>query len=271
MIIETLKNLFKESDKTKSNLNQLLLLGINDYLQKHLYNAEKYADPLKLNRFEYSAFSQNGEDGIIEEIFKRIGTTNKYFIEFGVESGVECNSTYLLHQGWKGLWIEGGKKCVDLINTKFKSKIEAGDLAVLQKFITRENIESLFESAGSPNEPDLLSIDIDGNDFYVWESITKYNPRVVIIEYNGLFKPGVEFKVNYDPNAVWDKSNIFGSSIESLYHLGNKKGYSLVGCCFTGVNAFFVRNDLIKNNFLEPFTTENHYEPQRFFLYKREE
>ncbi|GHT83608.1 hypothetical protein FACS189467_9030 [Bacteroidia bacterium] len=89
-------------------IKSLQQTAIEDYLQKHLYGNDKYLKPNKLNRYEFQAFSQYGEDGIIEEIFNRIGTTNRFFVEFGVEAGVETNSTYLLHKGWNGYWIDGG-------------------------------------------------------------------------------------------------------------------------------------------------------------------
>jgi hypothetical protein len=170
--INNLKSLFKRSEETSIHLQSLMAIEKHNYLAKHLFLSPKYENPLKLNKYEFQAFSQNGEDGIIEEIFKRIGTTNKYFIEFGVENGLECNSLYLLFQNWKGLWIDGSKENAKTIEKKFKGKIESGQLAILDSFITRENIEHLFAKANCPKEPDFLSIDIDRNDYYVWEVIS---------------------------------------------------------------------------------------------------
>ncbi|MDR1653385.1 MAG: hypothetical protein LBS01_07045 [Prevotellaceae bacterium] len=237
-----------------------------DFLQKHLYNNEKYQNPSKLNLHEFSAFSQNGEDGIIEEIFKRIGTTNQFFVEFGTESGVETNSTYLLYKGWKGVFIDGSRKNVEDIHNFFSGVISQSRLQVLCSFITAENIETLLDSADVPKELDFLSIDIDRNDYYVWNAIKAYRPRVVCIEYNAVFRPGCEFVVPYEATSMWDGSSHTGASLESLYKLGIQKGYKLVGCCFAGVNAFFVREDLVKNLFVPPFTPDNHYEPPRYFL-----
>ena len=118
----------------------------------------------------------------------------------------------------------------------------------------------------NPAEPDLLSIDIDRNDWHVWKAITKYRPRVVIVEYNPLYPPGVQFVVPYDGKAVWDGTSRFGASLKSYELLGAEKGYRLAGCVLAGVNAFFVRNDAEGGKFASPYTSENHWEPARYGL-----
>ncbi|MFW2475513.1 MAG: hypothetical protein ACN4EP_01275 [Sediminibacterium sp.] len=256
-------------EQIDSKLNRINMLQVEDYLQTHLYNNPRYNQPDKLNRFEFQAFSQVGDDGIIEEIFKRIGVTNQYFIEFGVEDGTETNSTYLLYKGWKGLWMDGSEANIKAIHQHCSKAIARGDLKAVQAFITAENIEFLFQKAGVPTEPDLLSIDIDRNDLYVWKAINQYKPRVVIVEYNAVFRPGCEFVVDYDAAAMWDGSSNTGASLDAFCKLGESKGYKLVGCCFAGVNAYFVREDLISSHFTGPFTAENHYEPPRYHLYTK--
>lgn len=241
-------------------------IRVQEYLNNNLFNHPKYQSSKRLNRFEYQVFSQNGEDGIIQEIFNRIGLTNKYFIEFGVENGLECNTTNLLYKNWKGLWIEGSKKHYADINMRFSDMITTSNLQVQNAFITAENIESLFQKANAPHEPDLLSIDIDYNDYHVWKAIVNYRPRVVIIEYNSVFRPDTHFVVKYDAGKMWDKTSHFGASLYALEQLGLEKGYKLVGCVFTGSNAFFVRNDLVGDCFEAPYTAVNHYEPNRDFL-----
>lgn len=242
-------------------------LQVDDYLQKNLYHNPRYQAPDKLNRFEFQAFSQFGEDGIIQEIFKRIGTTNRYFVEFGVETGVETNTTYLLYNDWKGLWIDGSEENIQNIRQHFPKTMAKGNLTAIWSFITAENIEQLFKQGNVPVEFDLLSIDIDRNDYYVWEAITSYKPRVVIIEYNSIFRPGCHFVVDYDANAMWDGTSNTSASLEALYQLGLKKGYKLVASSFSGVNAFFVREDLVTDKFTGPFTAENHFESPKYFLY----
>lgn len=267
MYVKLRRTLYLENMDIK--LAHLQGLEIENYLERNLYRNPKYDAPDKLTRFEYQAFSQFGEDGIIREIFRRIGTTNRYFVEFGVEDGSETNSTYLLYKGWKGLWIDGGPENIAAIHRSCPKAIRSGQLVAMESFITAENIESLFARANVPEEFDLLSIDIDRNDYYIWKAITHYRPRVVIIEYNSIFRPGDEFVVEYDPNAMWDKSSNFGASLESMAKLGNEKGYKLVASSFAGLNAFFVREDVMGDHFTGPFTAENHYEEPRYFLYTK--
>lgn len=242
-------------------------LKVHQFLSENLFSNPKYVSSKRLNKHEYQVFSQNGEDGILQEIFTRIGSTNRYFIEFGVENGLECNSTNLLYKEWSGLWIEGNPDSCSQISRRFKDIIDAGRLQIQNAFINAENIESLFDKASAPTEPDLLSIDIDYNDYHVWKAITKYKPRVVVIEYNSVFRPDTHFVVKYNPNRMWDSTSYFGASLLALEQLGKEKGYCLVGCVFTGSNAFFVREDLVGDLFEAPYSAENHYEPNRDFLY----
>ena len=241
-------------------------IQVTQFFSEHLHNNPKYANNKRLNKSEYQVFSQNGEDGIIQEIFNRIGTTNKYFVEFGVTDGLETNSLLLLYKEWKGLWIDGNSEDIKKINARFSDFIKDGRITVKEQFITAENIESIFKSADVPVDLDLLSIDIDYNTYYVWEAITNYKPRVVAIEYNAIFPPDSHFVVKYDAKRMWDGTTYFGASLLALEQLGKSKGYNLVGCVFTGTNAFFVREDLTADLFEKPFTAENHYEPNRDFL-----
>lgn len=208
-------------------------------------------NPKSLEPYGYKVYSQNDEDGIIHEIFNRIGTTDKRFIEFGVQDGLESNTHLLLFYDWKGLWIEGSPEYCKEINTKFKPVIENGQLTVKNAFITKENINSLFSDADFTGEIDLLSIDIDGNDLYVWEAINVVNPRVVITEYNGKFPPDLEWTQAYNPTHIWDGTDWHGASLKAFEKLGQKKGYRLVGTDLRGCNAFFVRNDLHQIYFMK--------------------
>ena len=241
-------------------------IKVHQFLADNLFNNPKYTNFKRLNKHEYQVFSQNGEDGIIQEIFNRIGCANKFFIEFGVENGLECNSTNLLYKGWNGLWIEGSEAHSKEIKDRFKDLIAGNRLQIQNAFIDAENIESLFDKADAPAELDLLSIDVDYNDYYIWKAITKYRPRVVVIEYNSIFRPDTHFVVNYNAGRMWDKTSYHGASLLAMEQLGNEKGYALVGCVFTGTNAFFVRKDLVGDLFESPYTAENHYEPNRDFL-----
>jgi hypothetical protein len=221
-----------------------------------------------LERYGFKVYSQNDEDGIIHEIFRRIGLKHKTFIEFGVMDGLECNTHFLLHMGWKGLWLEGSKQYYEAIQKNFSSVIQSGRLKTAHTFITRENINETFAENGFSGEIDLLSIDIDGNDYHVFEAISAVNPRVVVIEYNAKFPPFCSWAMPYDARHVWDGSDRFGASLKALEELGDRKNYQLVGTNCNGINAFFVRKDLAENLFASTPTAENLYNPMRPVFYK---
>ena len=201
---------------------------------------------MDLNVYQKRVLSQWGQDGVIEKIFDIIGTTNKYFVEFGSsgnDSGMG-NTAYLRRHGFNGLLMDGSERPYnnDVNDKKYDVKIE---------FITSSNINKLFKKYNVPEEFDFLSIDIDGQDFHVWNKLENYSPRVVSIEMNYHILPGKDYVMHLHDNHVWGGNEWYGSSITSLKKLGNKKGYSLVCTCMS--DAIFIRNDLIKdkfNNFL---------------------
>ena len=226
-----------------------------------LLNTPRYQDPTRLLRHGYKVYSEGMEDGILAEIFRRIGETNRRFVEIGVQDGLECNSAYLLLQGWQGTWIEG-----DAGNTlRAREAFSGYPVTIENKFVTAENANALISIASAGEDPDLLSIDIDSNDYWVWKAVECVRPRVVVIEYNATIPPHIRRTVAY-PVRPWTGSNYFGASLGAMVVLGKNKGYSLVGCSPAGVNAFFVRDDLIADKFPRPFTAENHYEPPRYYL-----
>lgn len=226
----------------------------------------RYADPKRLLRYGFKVYSQHDEDGIIQEIFRRVGTSSRTFVEFGVETGVECNTTKLLIEGWRGLWIEASAPSCQRIASLFDAFLKDKRLTLRQSLVTAENINGLIRSADLTGEIDLLSIDIDFNDYWVWKAIEVTNPRVVTIEYNAGLRPPMSVTVPYQPNRSSDGTNFFGASLEALVRLGRTKGYRIVGCNISGSNAFFVREDLCADHFLEPATAEEHYEPPRHFF-----
>jgi len=227
--------------------------------------AERLKDPIRLERFGYKVYSQNDEDGILSEIFKRIGITNKKFIEFGVQSGLECNSHFLLHKGWRGLWLEGSLAYCKQIHNNFKEPIANRQLDVVNAFIDKDNINDLIKNRGYNGNIDLLSIDIDGNDYHVWKAINCVQPMVVCIEYNAKFPPDFEWIMKYDSNYVCDSGDKQGASLKSLEILGTELGYQLVCTNLNGVNAFFVKKELAKDLFVQPATAENLYNPPRCY------
>lgn len=200
-----------------------------------------------LNRAEHKIYSQHGEDGIIHEIFNRIGTTSKTFFEIGAGSGTENNTIALLLDGWKGWWVDGGEY-VDVYGKLFSASINEGMLTVESNFVSSKNINEIVEEMGIPKIIDLISIDIDGNDYYVWEALEAISPRVVVIEYNAAYFPDMHFL--QDESVVqWNGSNFFGASLYKLNELAKRKGYILVCCDLVGANAFFIRKDLVADKF----------------------
>jgi Tetratricopeptide repeat len=226
----------------------------------------RYADEKRLLKFGAKAYSQSEEDGMIAEIFRRIGATSRTFIEFGVGAGLENNTLALLLTGWRGLWIEANSSDVEAARSKLGSQLESRQLRIENQFVTRENIDALLKNAGPNLEPDLLCIDVDGNDYWIWEAIHSVRPRVVSIEYNATWFPPLALTIRYQEKFQWDGSNYFGASLKALELLGTRKGYKLVGCNFSGVNAFFVREDLCQDKFRAPYTAENHFEPPRYWM-----
>jgi hypothetical protein len=227
---------------------------------------ERHADPRRLVRHGFKVFSQADEDGIIAEIFRRIGPGDRRFVEIGVQNGVECNTVWLLHQNWSGVWLEADQTSVEQVKSTHRQFIDAGRLDIVRCYVDKTNIDTLFLKRLGGVGCDLLSIDIDYNDYWVWQALTVSQPRVVIVEYNARWAPPAEITVGYDTQKSWAGNCLFGASLGALSRLAAEKGYSLVGCSLSGVNAFFVRNDLLGDHFLEPGVLDVHYEPARYFL-----
>jgi hypothetical protein len=228
--------------------------------------SDRYSDPRRLERFGFKAFSQGDEDGIIQEIFRRIGAANRVFVEIGVGSGSENNTVYLLHSGWTGTWIDASPTAADRIRQALGPAIGAGRLRFTEAFVTAENINALLQQADVPGEPDFFSLDIDGNDYHVWKAIAVMRPRVVAVEYNAKFAPPVFWVMPYNPDHRWAQDDCQGASLVAMTELGSSRGYALVGCSITGGNAFFVRRDLIGEYFHPPYVPENFYQPARYYL-----
>jgi len=139
---------------------------------------------------EFKVYSKHGGDGLLLHIFSKIGTTNNTFVEMGIEDGRECNTTNLaLNFGWNGLLIDANKDWVESAKSFFNTKLGDGvnKVKVVDSFVTAENINKTLLDNNVSGEIDLLSIDIDSNDYWVWKSITAVSPRVVVVEYNSAF------------------------------------------------------------------------------------
>lgn len=205
-------------------------------------------DIKNLHDVEFKVFSQFGEDGIIQYLIEKTGITQdeSIFIEFGVENYLESNTRFLLvNNNWKGLVFDGSKQNIDSIKTQ--DFFWRNDLTAVHAWTDRDNINQLIKHSGFYGEIGLLSIDIDGNDYWVWQAIDIVNPIIVTIEWNSAFGPESTISIPYDPEFIRTNahySNLYyGASIAALEYLAKQKGYSLVGSNSAGNNLFFVRND----------------------------
>lgn len=239
-------------------------------LQEHrraLLESVRNSDERRLLRFGYRVYSQADEDGIIREIFRRIGEGNRTFLEIGAGNGLENNSLFLLSQGWRGAWIEGSSRKVRAAKRNVSTVVSGGRLCVEQHFVTAANVDETVARLAPDRDVDLLSIDLDGNDYYILDAIRSISPRVIVAEYNPKFPADVVWVMKYNETHRWDSTDYFGASLKALELLLASRGYSLVGCNIIGSNAFFVRSELTTAPpFCSPFTAENHYEPARYYL-----
>jgi hypothetical protein len=231
-----------------------------------IFAQPRHRDPKCLIPFGAKVYSQCDEDGILAEIFRRIGTTNKTFVEFGIGNGLENNTLALLFDQWKGLWIEASDESVKKIKTNFAPVIHSGRLKIVESFITKDNIDRLISDNIPQREIDLLSVDIDGNDYYVLNAINSISPRVIVMEYNAKMRPPIWFCMDYNDSHAFGANDCYGASLTFLESKLRERGYLLVGCNLSGANAFFVRSELVGDSFLEPYTAEHHYQPARFHL-----
>jgi hypothetical protein len=233
-------------------MRQLSLSSRLDLIQESLGRIESRLNAVAPGRnpreFEFKVCSQWGEDGIIDHLLTRVPITSRSFVEFGVESYTEANTLFLLkHRYWRGLVIDGSTDHIDTV--KRSAEYWRYDLRAEASFITRNNINDIITRNGLQGELGLLSVDIDGNDYWIWEAIHCVNPCIVVAEYNSLFGPTAQVSIPYQADFVRthaDPTNMYyGASISALNHLAEAKGYSLVAGNSAGNNVFFVRNDLV--------------------------
>ena len=229
-----------------SNYDEKILLG---KILSEIHSQKKIKNIMDI---EFRVFSQFGDDGILQFLIKKLELDLKYpnFIEFGVENYNESNTKFLLiNNNWSGLIIDSSKKYTDEI--KKKSYFWKYDLEVMNHFITKENINQIIlESKIDRKNIGILSIDIDGNDYWVWKEINIINPIIVIIEYNSTFgfkqKVSIPYKKNFFRTESHYSNLYWGASLEALKYLGNKKGYKFFTTNSNGNNAYFIRNDFFK-------------------------
>lgn len=208
---------------------------------------EQLVIPAKIADAEFKAFSQWGEDGIIQYLIREVCPKSNVFVEFGIENYEESNTRFLLvNNNWSGLVIDGSSDHVAYV--KNQPIYWQRNLKAVCEFITAENINDVFRTNGIGGEIGLLSIDVDGNDYWIWKAISCVRPAIVICEYNFRFGPERAVTVPYDPCFVRSEAHhsmiYYGASLKALTILAEQKNYVLMGCNSAGSNAFFVRKDL---------------------------
>jgi hypothetical protein len=213
---------------------------------------------------EFRCNSQNGEDGILLYIFSLIGTTNRKVLEICAGAGIECNAANLiLNHGFRGLLFDGDAEQINHGRAFYAAhpNTRISPPLLVAAWITAETINDQVAAHGFAGEIDLLSLDIDGNDYWIWKALTVVRPRVVILEFNAACGPAVSATMSYNPDYRWEpdgSENRFGATLAAFVKLGWAKGYRLVGLQRLSFNAFFVREG-IGTDLLPEITPEKLY------------
>lgn len=214
---------------------------------------------------EFKVFSQEGEDGMIQYLIQRLPETSESFVEIGVEDYSESNTRFLLtHDNWRGLVIDGGEAHASFVTStglRWRRHVDT-----VSAHITAENVNEVIGAAGFVGDVDLLSLDIDGNDYWVLEALSVISPKVIVVEYNSLFGRDFAVTVPYVPNFKRSLAHhsflYYGASLPALTALLRRRGYRLVGTNSSGNNAFFLRRDIPST--LDELTPEEAFQPTRF-------
>ena len=256
---------FKLFLTNKTNNEFLSKLYVNEIHKKLRSQAiNQYA----LNGFK--VYSQNEEDGIIEDIFKDIGTKNKIFCEIGIGDCIENNTHYLLLKNWKGIWIDIRSKYINKLKGKINHNQKLLDLLIYK--IDKDNINKVIGNSKiikniNNKEIDFFSIDIDSYDIDCVKFLKVIDPRLICIEYNSKFRKNLKLEINKYKNFNWEFNDYMGSSLASINEMMNIKGYNLVATNITGSNAFFVRKDLVKKCKTLGQSLEQLYSPPNYELF----
>jgi hypothetical protein len=226
----------------------------------------------KFEDVEFRVYSGLGEDGILLYLFSILGTTNKKCVELCGGWGYDNTTNLIINHGWKGLFFDGSAKKIRRGQQFYarNADTKVWPPKLVHTWVTAENINELLEKHGYTGEIDLLSLDMDGVDYWIWKAIECISPRVVVLEYNNALGPDLPLTIPYNPSFVTDTNrlpplvyhkrrvvntfvgkqiadridNYYGASLTAFVKLGKQKGYRLVGCERFGYNAFFVRSDI---------------------------
>jgi len=205
---------------------------------------------INLNNYKRQVYSQDGEDGIIEKIFDTLKIKKGWYCEFGAGDGNWISNTkYLREKGWNGVLIEGDEESFNNLVLNYSND---KSLTIIKKYVDCEegnNIDDILKNTDIPKDFDLISIDVDGNDLWIWDSIKKYNPKIVVVEYNCAHDPSSSFTIEYDPNHRFNNDDYYGATPGAFNKLAKNKGYKLVAST-DGLNLFYCREDLA-DDFIE--------------------
>ena len=248
------KSLIRDKEEIKSLIGKLICEIFKD---KNFDNIQDY---------EFKIFSQFGEDGIIQYLINNLNISSKKFIEFGVENYTESNTRFLLeNDNWSGLILDSSLQNINFI--KKQNYYWRFDVLAVHSFITPENINQILKDNNYEGKIGILSIDVDGNDYWILKAIEIVNPDILIVEYNAIFGPeksvSIKYKKDFSRPGEGLEKLIYGCSLAALTNLCKKKNYSLVCCNKNGNNAFFVKNDIL-NNKVKPISINKAYQKNSF-------
>ncbi|WP_316797815.1 hypothetical protein [Pedobacter frigidisoli] len=248
----------KDSGKLLAGEQTAQLILKNQYKALQKEEIKKY----DFNEVGFRKYSQNSEDGILLFIFSIIGTTNKKIVELCASDGIECNAANLIiNHGWQGLLFDGNAEAIEKGKKFYRSHPDTFTLppTFVNAWVTKNNVNELIARHDYAGQIDLLSIDMDGVDYWIWDSITVIKPRVVVVEVQCILGTSYSVTVPYNDNFKTEFIDGFGvysgASINAFIKLASKKGYKLVGVEKYGFNAFFIREDIAAGIFPEYDTT----------------
>ncbi len=241
---------------TQSRFLQTLAL-VNVAMAKASYNRQRWKpDPRMPRTWEYSGFSQNGEDGILEFLHEQLKEKNNFFIEIGASDGTENNTSLLaLGRRFSGIMVEGNLQKHQLCQRIFHA-MDNPFVLCKQAYVDIHNLGAVLKEANT-KQPDIFSLDIDSNDYYVAEKVFElgFSPKIFVVEYNPTFGDTatltVKYHQNFDLAKIHDSLVYFGASVQAWRHLFTKHGYAFVTTESSGSNAFFVRKDCVESDFLQ--------------------
>lgn len=204
-----------------------------------------------LAQAEARFYSQNGEDGIIQMLLAAVGATTRRSVEMCAGDGIENNSTNLIiNHGFEALLLDGSDELLTVGQEFYANNAHTWyrPPVLQQTWITRDTINDVVTKAGFAGDIDLLTVDVDGVDYWIWQALTCVNPSIVVTECNVNWRPDLRLTVPYSDTFIWPRgTGYLGASVGAMVALAQEKGYRFVGMNTYGFNAFFVREDLARD------------------------